>query len=78
VALFYAIAVGLMALAFALGDASLFSFIGLGAFAAHLIGQIVLLDIDDPARCLKLFRSNRDAGALLFVGLALDSFVLWL
>jgi 4-hydroxybenzoate polyprenyltransferase len=78
VALFYAIAVGLMALAFALGDASLFSFIGLGAFAAHLIGQVVLLDVDDPARCLKLFRSNRDAGALLFVGLALDAFVLWL
>jgi 4-hydroxybenzoate polyprenyltransferase len=78
VALFYAIAVGLMALAFTLGDASLFTFIGLGAFAAHLIGQVVLLDIDDSARCLKLFRSNRDAGALLFVGLALDAFVLWL
>ena len=28
------------------------------------------LDIDDPARCLALFRSNRDAGLILALGLA--------
>ena len=78
VALFYALAAALMAFAFALADASLFTFIGLGAFAAHLTGQVVLLDIDDPARCLKLFRSNRDAGAVLFAGLVLDCLILWL
>ncbi|HVV64139.1 MAG TPA: 4-hydroxybenzoate octaprenyltransferase [Rhizomicrobium sp.] len=32
---------------------------------AHLAWQARTLDIGDPARCLKLFRSNRDAGALI-------------
>jgi 4-hydroxybenzoate polyprenyltransferase len=32
------------------------------AFGWHLNWQMRRLDIDDPARCLMLFRSNRDAG----------------
>ena len=39
------------------------------AFAAHLAWQIVRLDIDDPDLCLALFKSNRDAGLILFAGL---------
>ena len=39
---------------------------GLVAFAAHLAWQVVRLDIDDPAHCLMLFKSNRDAGLILF------------
>jgi len=35
-------------------------------FAAHLTWQIRVLDIADPENCLGAFRSNRDAGALLF------------
>jgi len=35
------------------------------AAGAHLFWQVVRLDIDDPDRCLKLFRSNRDTGALI-------------
>ena len=27
------------------------------------------IDIDDPALCLRLFKSNRDAGLMLFAGL---------
>ena len=46
--------------------------IGLAAFAAHLVRQIVRLDIDDPDLCLALFRSNRDAGFLFFAGLVAD------
>ena len=38
-------------------------------FAAHLAWQLRRLDIDDPARCLTLFRSNRDAGLILAAGL---------
>ena len=38
-------------------------------FAAHLGWQLRALDIDDPARCLMLFRSNRDAGLILAAGL---------
>ncbi len=44
--------------------------IGLVVFALHLSWQIRTLDIDDPANCLKLFKSNRDTGLLLLVGLA--------
>ncbi len=37
--------------------------------AALLARQVVALDIDDPAGCLRLFRANREAG--LAVGLAI-------
>jgi 4-hydroxybenzoate polyprenyltransferase len=47
--------------------------LGLLAFAAHLVWQIGRLDIDDPALCLMLFRSNRDAGLILFAALVLDA-----
>ena len=44
---------------------------GLIGFAAHLLRQLRRLRIDDPATCLALFRSNRDAGLILAAGLAL-------
>ena len=47
--------------------------LGLAAFAAHLGWQIWRLDIDDADRCLALFKSNRDAGLMLFAGLVLDA-----
>jgi 4-hydroxybenzoate polyprenyltransferase len=74
----YAASTGLLALALAAADAGLLAFLGLAAFATHLLGQVLLLDIDDGGRCLKLFRSNRDAGAILFGGLALECLVRWL
>jgi 4-hydroxybenzoate polyprenyltransferase len=36
---------------------------------AHFAYQIVMLDIDDPESCLKLFRANREAGGLIFLAL---------
>ena len=30
-------------------------------------------DIADPALCLRIFKSNRDAGLLLFAGLLADA-----
>jgi len=42
-------------------------------FAAHLAWQVRCLDIDDPARCLAVFKSNRDAGLILFVALVFDA-----
>jgi 4-hydroxybenzoate polyprenyltransferase len=47
----------------------------LAAFAAHLAWQVRRLDIDDPAGCLAIFKSNRDAGLILFAGMALDAAV---
>ena len=42
---------------------------GVAGFGAHLAWQLRRLDIDDPAGCLTLFRSNRDAGLILAAGL---------
>lgn len=39
-------------------------------FAMHLSNQVKQLKLDDPALALKLFKSNREAGLLLFVALA--------
>ena len=49
--------------------------LGLAAFAGHLAWQIHRIDIADPALCLRLFKSNRDAGLILFVALILDAAV---
>ncbi|MDR5653460.1 4-hydroxybenzoate octaprenyltransferase [Ruixingdingia sedimenti] len=43
---------------------------GVWIFGAHLGWQLARLDIDDPANCLWLFRSNRDAGLILALFLA--------
>jgi 4-hydroxybenzoate polyprenyltransferase len=67
-----------MALALTAADASLFAFVGLAAFAAHLCVQAIMLDSENPERCLKLFRSNRDAGAVLFAGLLVECLVRWI
>jgi 4-hydroxybenzoate polyprenyltransferase len=39
------------------------------AVAFHFVWQVARLDIDDPARCLKIFRANRDTGALIAAAL---------
>lgn len=72
-ALFYGLAVALLGLAFLRAGAGIAAFIGLTLFAAHLARQIVRIDIRDPALCLKLFRSNRDAGLILFACLVADA-----
>jgi 4-hydroxybenzoate polyprenyltransferase len=72
---FYTLAVGLIAAAGWGAGAGIAFSIGLLAFAAHLSWQIRRLDIGDPDRCLRVFKSNRDAGLILFAGLLLDAFV---
>ena len=62
-----------LAQALLLAGAGALAFVGLFAFAGHLVWQIRCLDVDDPDLCLVLFRSNRDAGWLLFAGLVLDA-----
>jgi 4-hydroxybenzoate polyprenyltransferase len=72
-AMFYTIAVALLALAgWGAGAGIVFS-LGMLAFAAHLTWQIRRLDIDDPLNCLAVFKSNRDAGLILFAALALET-----
>ena len=45
--------------------------LALAAFAAHLAWQVRRLEIGNPDLCLALFKSNRDAGLILFAGLIL-------
>jgi len=72
-ALFYGLATVLIGAAgFSAGGGVVFALFLLG-FAAHLCWQIVRLDIDDADCCLALFKSDRDAGLILFAGLLLDA-----
>lgn len=48
---------------------------GVWAFGAHLCWQMVRLDTTDPATCLRLFRTNRDAGLLPALFLACAALV---
>ncbi|MGE4371345.1 MAG: 4-hydroxybenzoate octaprenyltransferase [Xanthobacter sp.] len=75
VGLCYTLVVVLFTLAILSVSPGLFALLGLAGFALHLLWQVRNLDIDDGDRCLALFRSNRDAGLILFAGLALDSLV---
>jgi 4-hydroxybenzoate polyprenyltransferase len=70
---FYALAVVLIGMALMLAGAGLPAWGGLAAFTAHLVWQISRLQISDPALCLRIFKSNRDAGLLLFVGSLVDA-----
>jgi 4-hydroxybenzoate polyprenyltransferase len=70
---FYGLAVVLIGAAFALAGAGFPAWIGLAAFALHLVWQIRRLQIGDSALCLRIFKSNRDAGLLLFAGLLADT-----
>jgi 4-hydroxybenzoate polyprenyltransferase len=72
-ALFYGLAVVLIGAAGFTAGAGLIFTLGLIAFAAHLCWQIVRLDIADPDNCLKVFKSDRDAGLILFAALLLDA-----
>ncbi len=72
-ALFYGLAALLIALSLRGAGAGWAAYLGLAVFTAHLIRQIARTDISDSALCLRVFRSNRDAGLLLFAGLLVDA-----
>lgn len=71
--IFYSAAVVLIGLALWLAGAGWPAALGLAAFAAHLVWQVRRLDISDSALCLRIFKSNRDAGLLLFAMLVIDA-----
>ena len=70
---FYCGAVVLIGIAGLTAGGGLIFVLGLIAFAAHLAWQVVRLDINDSAHCLKLFKSNRDAGLILFGAMLLEA-----
>ena len=71
----YALAVALIALAGWSAGAGIVFSLGLSHSPRILSWQIRRLDIDDPVNCLIVFKSNRDAGLILFAGLVLDAAV---
>jgi 4-hydroxybenzoate polyprenyltransferase len=70
---FYAGAVVLIAAAGLMARGGLIFMLGLIGFAAHLAWQVMRLDINDSAHCLMLFKSNRDAGLILFGAMLLEA-----
>ncbi|MCX2695850.1 MULTISPECIES: 4-hydroxybenzoate octaprenyltransferase [Ochrobactrum] len=71
----YGGAIGFFAAAFAVAQVPMPALAGLLAAGAHLYRQIIVLDIDNPDQCKKLFLSNNTVGWLIFLGLVLGS--LW-
>jgi len=72
-AAFYGAAVVLIGCAGAMAGGGAIFLVGLALFAAHLAWQVRSLDIDDPAHCLMLFKSNRDAGLVLFAAMLIEA-----
>lgn len=70
---FYAGAVVLFGAALVAAGAGSIAWGGLGIFTVQLATQVRRLDIDDREVCLAVFKSNRDAGLILFAGLLLDA-----
>ena len=75
VAIMYAIAVALAEAAVLSAHVHWISQAGVAAFAAHLAWQASAVRQHDRHAALKLFRANRDAGLLLFAGLAAAALV---
>jgi len=71
----YALAVFCVAAAFFAAGAGRWAQGGLGLFALHLAWQVTQIDPNNGTLALRLFRSNRDAGLILFAGLAAEIFL---
>ncbi len=72
VGLFYAASAALAFAAIELAGGGAVALIGWLAFCSHLAWQVSRIEGADPATALRLFRSNRDAGFILFAGIALE------
>ncbi len=75
VAWFYAAAVIMALAAVMLAGGGAFALAGVAGFALHLGWQVVMIDPASTGRSLLLFRSNRDAGLVLFAGLCLQGWL---
>jgi 4-hydroxybenzoate polyprenyltransferase len=53
----------------------IFGLIGIWLFGLHMLWQLRRLDIEDPASCMQIFRSNRDAGLIPALFLAVAVFL---
>ncbi len=72
---FFAMALVLIDAGGWLSGAGIIFHTAMAAAALHAAWQLSRLDIDDPGRCLKLFRSNRDFGLIIFAGAFADAWL---
>ncbi len=66
---FYGTMIAALVAVGAVADLGPVYYVGVVLAAAQLVSQILRLDIDDPARCLALFRSNRDFGFIVLAAI---------
>ena len=76
VGLFYAATAALALAAIEAAGGGAIALIGWLAYAAHLAWQTSQVEGAEPPTALRLFRSNRDAGLILFAGIALQGWSL--
>ncbi|HET7714526.1 MAG TPA: 4-hydroxybenzoate octaprenyltransferase [Bauldia sp.] len=72
---FYVLATLFFAASFWSAGAGPAGFIALALGTVHLGWQVWALRIEDADNCLRVFRSNRDYGLILFVGLVADAWL---
>ncbi|WP_420547806.1 4-hydroxybenzoate octaprenyltransferase [Curvivirga sp.] len=65
---FYAATVGLIGISGYLLALPVYFWIALGLGVLHMIWQIYRLDINDPDRCLSLFKANKNFGFIILLG----------
>ncbi|HMN37359.1 MAG TPA: 4-hydroxybenzoate octaprenyltransferase [Hyphomicrobium sp.] len=73
----YAAAVVLWLAAGLLAGTHLIYFLAVTLVFLQMTWQVATLDTKDPANCLRRFRSNRDVGAAVFIGLVADMALSW-
>jgi 4-hydroxybenzoate polyprenyltransferase len=69
---FFAAALALIDAAMWIAGASLLAHVAIAAAALHAAWQVARFDSEEPALCLKLFKSNRTFGVIILIGLILD------
>ncbi|MFC7048977.1 4-hydroxybenzoate octaprenyltransferase [Emcibacter nanhaiensis] len=67
--IFYGITAVLFTIAGGMTGLGLGFYVGIMAATVHLLWQIWSLEMDNTERCLKLFKSNRDFGAIIFASI---------
>ncbi|MGB7206052.1 MAG: 4-hydroxybenzoate octaprenyltransferase [Anderseniella sp.] len=70
---FFTLAIALLFTSGFLSGAGVIYYTALAGAALHAVWQLTRLDIDNPDRCLALFRSNRNFGLIIFAGIMIDS-----
>jgi len=77
IGMFYSAAIVLWLAAGFMAGAHLIFVLAVVLVSLQLSWQAVTLDINDPKNCLRRFRSNRDVGIGLFLGLVTDMAISW-